>query len=101
MKIYLDDVREAPLGWVLVEKPVTVINMMLKHDVTHLSLDHDLGDDEGRGTGYDVLTFLEDVIMTGSWERRIPYITVHSMNPVARERMIPLANKLNEMIKDE
>jgi len=54
MKVYLDDERETPDGWIRVYWPVEAIKLLKEDDVTEISLDHDLGDDE-RGTGYDVL----------------------------------------------
>jgi len=62
MKIWLDDIRKAPAGWEYILWPAGVIELLKKGDVTHLSLDHDLGDDE-RGTGYDVLLWIEQAAM--------------------------------------
>jgi len=45
MKIYLDDIRKAPLGWVHVYWPDEAIALLKTGDVTEISLDHDLGDD--------------------------------------------------------
>jgi hypothetical protein len=50
MKVYLDDERQAPDGWVRVFWPDEVIALLQTGAVRELSLDHDLGDDE-RGTG--------------------------------------------------
>jgi len=78
MKVYLDDVRDTPEGWVKCLWPSEVIALLKSETVTELSLDHDLGDDE-RGTGYDVLLWLEKaVIMDGL----IPpsRIVIHSAN---------------------
>lgn len=85
MRVFLDDVRSAPEGWVRAFWPEEVIHLLSTELVTELSLDHDLGDDE-RGTGYDVLHWLEEqVIMRGF---RPPSIKVHSANPPARIRMM-------------
>ena len=54
MKIYLDDERPIPEGWVGARWPEDVIRLLEAGGVTHVSLDHDLGDDE-HGTGYDVV----------------------------------------------
>ena len=54
MKVYLDDTRPAPPGWILVRWPEEAIALLEAGEVTDLSLDHNLGDDEC-GTGYDVL----------------------------------------------
>ncbi|MGI2080401.1 cyclic-phosphate processing receiver domain-containing protein [Shewanella putrefaciens] len=45
MKIFLDDERLAPTGWLQVRWPDEVISYLAKGMVTDISLDHDLGDD--------------------------------------------------------
>lgn len=101
MLVYLDDVREAPQGWTLVKTPREVIDLLKNEKVEMLSLDHDLGDDEKIGTGYDVLTWIEESVMLGIDSKTIPHgiptILVHTANPVARKRMLPIANKLNRL----
>lgn len=49
-----------------------------------VSLDHDLGDD-ARGTGYDVLAWIEEAVVTRGF--RPPEIRIHTANPAARQRM--------------
>lgn len=85
MKIYLDDKRKAPDGYVLCYWPSEVIELLKKTHCEHLSLDHDLGDDN-RGTGYDVLLWIEEQQVL--WGRVPPdAISVHSSNPSARLKM--------------
>jgi hypothetical protein len=84
MKVFLDDERPAPPGWRRVMWPDEAIALLDSDAVTDLSLDHDLGDD-GRGTGYDVLEWIEEAVATR--EFLPPKITVHSANPAARARM--------------
>lgn len=50
MKVFLDDERAAPAGWVLARWPDEAIELLRQGGVTHLSLDHDLGDDR-KGAG--------------------------------------------------
>lgn len=84
MKVYLDDERETPKGWIRVYWPKEAIKLLRRGDVTEISLDHDLGDDE-RGTGYDVISWIEEqVFLSGLIP---PIIKVHSANPAAKERM--------------
>ena len=45
MRIYLDDERTTPEGWVRTYWPDEVIALLEQGGVTHVSLDHDLGDD--------------------------------------------------------
>ena len=84
MKLYLDDEREAPVGWVRVRWPEEAIELLKTGQVTDLSLDHDLGDDE-RGTGYDVVLWIEEAVATGGFVP--PRIVVHSANAPARAKM--------------
>ena len=84
MKLFLDDEREAPMGWVRVRWPEEAIELLKTGRVTDLSLDHDLGDDE-RGTGYDVVRWIEEAVATGGFVP--PRIAVHSANAPARAKM--------------
>jgi len=63
MKVYLDDERETPEGWVRVYWPDEAIKLLSDGVVTEISLDHDLGDDT-RGTGYDVVLWIEEAVVT-------------------------------------
>jgi hypothetical protein len=84
MKIYLDDVRKAPTGWKLVETSEEAISALKTGNVTHISLDHDLGDDEA-GTGYDVILWIErEVFVSGLTP---PNIKIHTANISARKKM--------------
>jgi hypothetical protein len=89
MKVYLDDVREAPDGWVRTHTPSETIELLLAGKVRELSLDHDLGLDtaESEQTGYSVLSWLEAEIAHERWPFPLPQITIHSANPVGQERM--------------
>jgi len=68
MKIYLDDERPTPEGWHSCSWPEEVIHLLKAGGVTHLSLDHDLGDD-AHGTGYDVVLWIEERVATTSTDR--------------------------------
>lgn len=84
IKVFLDDVRPTPDGWVRAYWPDDVITMLITGDVGEISLDHDLGDDD-RGTGYDVLKWLEQAVFHGLVTP--PVIHIHSANPAAVARM--------------
>lgn len=86
LKVYLDDERIAPEGWVQVRWPDEAIKLLQTGSVSHLSLDHDLGDDQ-RGTGYDVLLWIEQEVVLSKFTPP-PKIEVHSANPAARKRML-------------
>lgn len=83
--LWLDDVRPAPGGWAHVRTAPEAIAAISAGGVVAISLDHDLGDEEGVGTGYDVAVWIENGAATGTLARLI--WTVHSANPVGRARM--------------
>jgi hypothetical protein len=84
LKVFLDDARVTPEGWVRAFWPEEVIELLKGGEVTELSLDHDLGDDE-HGTGYTVLLWLEEQVAVHGMTP--PAIRVHSANSSARLRM--------------
>ena len=84
MKVYLDDVRPTPEGWVHTYWPEEAIELLKTGEVHVISLDHDLGDDE-RGTGYDVILWIEEAVATTGFEP--PEISIHSANTSARKKM--------------
>ena len=84
MKLYLDDARETPNGWIRVYWPNEAIEILKTGKVNEISLDHDLGDDD-RGTGYDVILWIEEAVVTKGFMP--PKIRVHSANPSARHKM--------------
>lgn len=84
MKIYLDDLRPAPEGWTRAYWPEDAIALLEAGGVTHVSLDHDLGDD-AHGTGYSVILWIEEAVATRGFTP--PEIAIHSANPVGRARM--------------
>jgi len=85
MRVYLDDERATPDGWVRVFWPSEAIALLETGEVEELSLDHDLGDDE-RGTGYDVVLWIEEAVFLRGFKP--PKIHVHSANSSAREKML-------------
>lgn len=84
IKIFLDDERATPEGWIRAFWPEEVIALLEQGGVTHLSLDHDLGDDE-HGTGNDVVLWIEEAVMCRNFSP--PEMTVHSANISARMKM--------------
>ncbi len=79
MKVWLDDRRPAPAGWVPVRTPEEAIGLLQGGGVEAISLDHDLGPDDGprKRTGYDVLLWLEAEVAAGRTEPPA-VMTVHS-----------------------
>ena len=84
MKVFLDDERDTPIGWVRVYWPNEAIALIDAGGVDEISLDHDLGDDE-RGTGYDVVLWIEEAVATRGFVP--PKVRVHSANSSARVKM--------------
>ena len=96
MKIYLDDERQTPEGWTHCFWPNEVIELLKNNKVTHVSLDHDLGDDK-RGTGYDVLKWIEEQVFTVD-DYYPPNLNIHSANPAARKRMEEAICSINKQV---
>jgi hypothetical protein len=84
MRVYLDDERPTPPGWVRVYWPDEAIALLETGQVEEISLDHDLGDD-ARGTGYDVVLWVEEAVAVRGF--RPPRMAVHSANSSARLKM--------------
>lgn len=85
-RLWLDDVRPAPAGWLHARTAAEAIAILADRKVNVVSLDHDLGPPEA-GTGYDVACWIEQAAADG----RLPVMPmwdVHSSNPVGRARMV-------------
>jgi hypothetical protein len=89
VKVFLDDVRPAPEGWVRARTPEEVIELLRSGRVEALSLDFDLGfrGEEERRTGEVVLQWIEERLFRGELDFELPEITIHSANPVGRQRL--------------
>ena len=98
-RVFLDDIRDPPSGWLLVRWPEEAIACLETGGVEELSLDHDLGDDE-HGTGYDVLRWIEEKVATEGF-RPPPRILVHSANPTARARMLAAIESIRRFERSE
>lgn len=90
-RLWLDDIRDAPAGWVRCYWPDEVIAFLQEGDVDEISLDHDLGDEpasymEPERTGMMVLHALEKMQFDNP-DLVLPAIHIHSQNPVAAKRM--------------
>ena len=84
MKVYMDDERHTPEGW---ERTFTVeqtIKLLETRQVTHLSLDNDLG--WGQQEGYKVMDWLEETVFN-DMTFPMPEVTIHSSNAARVEYM--------------
>lgn len=93
MKVWLDDEREAPEGWIWEKDPLAVIDMVALGKVTDISLDHDLG---AETTGYTVLASLESMIV-GNMIEKVPKIEIHPANPIGQEMMERAAKSMRKL----
>ena len=90
MRIWLDDMREAPAGWTRCVRPDEVIELLEGGEVEEISLDYDLGLVDERGldwNGEDVLRWIEQQVFERGSSVRLPVISIHSANPVGRQRL--------------
>lgn len=85
MRVWLDDVRPAPEGWVRAYTAHEAITLLEVGGIVEVSLDHDLGDGATCGTGYDVVVWIEEAVATRGF--RAPVMRIHSANVVGRQRM--------------
>ena len=85
IRIWLDDVREAPAGWTRAYTAREAIALLEAGGVVEISLDHDLGDEATCGTGNVVACWIEEAVATRGFVP--PTIRVHSANVVGRARM--------------
>ena len=46
MKLWIDDIRKAPSGWVWVKTSTEAIKMLLSRPIEEISFDHDLGGED-------------------------------------------------------
>jgi len=112
MKLFLDDCRIEPLGWVRVTTAENCIEMLRDNpDVfTEASLDHDLDDHidtRQRGyceqvplTGYDVACWLEEQAHSENWRVVPKILKCHSANPVGRKRIEQTIASIEKMRTD-
>ena len=96
-KVYLDDERDTPDGWIRVYWPEEAIELLKTGQVEEISLDHDLGDDE-RGNGYDVVLWIEEAVFTEGFIA--PKMKVHSANVSARIKMESGIRAINKRLKN-
>jgi hypothetical protein len=101
VRVWLDDERPAPDGWVHVRTPEEAIELLRGGGVEELSLDHDLGLDVGprERTGYDVLLWLEEEIAAGR-ARPPAVLAVHSGNVGAVKRMEQAIESIRRLAGD-
>ena len=101
LKVYLDDLRKPPAGFILVKDSHSAIEFITANwdMIEEISLDHDLGDEEKVGSGYQVVCEMEDFVFN-TRPSHLPYIHVHSANPIGRKRMEFGISNIKRMIEE-
>jgi len=82
MKVFLDDLRDAPEGFIVCRTAEEAFDLIATGEVTFISLDHDLGTEL---TGYNVANFIETMVHNG--RIKMPSWHIHSANPIGVKRI--------------
>jgi len=98
MKVYLDDERPTPEGWFRVYTVDETIALLETRQITHLSLDNDLGD--GYEEGWAVAAWIEEAVYNDP-TFPIPVITIHSANPVRAASMRQTIESINRIRRQQ
>ena len=94
MKVYLDDERSTPVGWQRTYTVGETIALLETRQVTHVSLDNDLGD--GCEEGWNVAAWIEETVYNDP-AFPIPEMTIHSANPVRAANMRQTIESINRI----
>jgi hypothetical protein len=97
VKLWLDDIRPAPEGWLWCKTADQLRRELIRHrwDLQVVSFDHDLGENEE--TGYDVLKQLERAAANNAWLLIPDRMEIHSANPVGRKNMQAAIDSIERM----
>ena len=95
MKLFLDDIREAPdKTWVVVRSYFEFVEAVRKHgnEIIEISFDHDLGEDAHGSlapTGMDAAKYFVDKFMIEEegYGQLLLKVNVHSSNPAGRKNI--------------
>lgn len=96
MKVWLDDWRDEPEGWVWTYTVAETIELLKTGKVDEISLDYDMGEFEP--TGIKVLDWMNEQVRTGWQPPR--KIWVHSQDPYGTAAMRKLAKKIAAYCKE-
>lgn len=105
VKLWHDDVRPAPMGWVWVQNNTDAKAVLSSCDVTEISMDHDLGATPHGEAGIMARGWDEDngyrlalwMVETGNVP---PKITIHSWNPAGAKRMASVFTQAARMVDE-
>jgi hypothetical protein len=79
VNVFLDDYRHCPQGYILAKDIVECIDLLERHSISHLSLDHDLECKTRNG-----LMLVHYMV---KYKLFAEFITIHSANSVAGKQM--------------
>lgn len=97
MKVYLDDIRETPEGWTRTYNVQETIDLIKTGQVTHLSLDNDLG--SGLPEGWKVMEWLEEEVIQNGFTAIPQRFRFHTDNTVRRDYMKAAARSIMRHLK--
>jgi hypothetical protein len=95
MRVWLDDTRPAPQGWVWARTVQEILWLLSQGHVTDLSLDYDLPQTDPDRCGLEVLIAL--------WEAGAghPTLHLHTANPVGAAKMAVLIAMLEGSVTEK
>lgn len=84
MKLWVDDIRPAPPWYDFWAKTAEdAISVLEAGYVTHISLDHDLGDNKD---GIYIANWIEEQVHNNA-NFKVPHVQLHTANPVGNRNM--------------
>ena len=94
--LYIDDIRPVPEQYNHYARTyIDALKMIMYEDWDQISFDHDLGSEDPKETGLELMNILEASIYIGV--RKAPLVCVHTDNGGAMKAMKQAANKINSM----
>lgn len=96
MRLFIDDIRVCPPGWVQARDYLAAITVLSTGRVVEVSFDHDLG--QGK-SGYDVICWLEKAVANGVVP--IPKMAVHTNNPPGRKQIQACISAMQRRVQTE
>lgn len=105
LKLWLDDIRLPPddsWKWCKTVRHACIMleGRNISQEEIIVSFDHDLGDDEQHGTGYDLAKYFEGTAGSGKIFNVIEW-HIHSANPVGRANIQKAMESFDRIRKSE
>lgn len=97
MKVFLDDTRQAPDGWVRTYQVKESIELLKSGKVEIISLDYHLGG-AGQGSGLDVLDWIERAVKRQNFDP--PLMRVHSDHRKGRALMLAKIDAIQRIVQE-